>query len=219
MVFDRLRDRPEVRAAGVRVPETTALKQFIASGVALGNPGLEQVVQESGNPDLAAILRWSKDVNALIERTVKNVPPFRWVRESLEKIRRHADAICVSQTPTEALVREWEEHALTGFVSVIAGQELGTKAEHLAMATANRYPPERILMIGDAPGDLKAARAVKGRFFPVNPGHETESWERFYREAFDRFAAGTYAGEYEQRLIAEFDTLLPETPPWIAARR
>ena len=38
-------------------------------------------------------------------------------------------------------------------------------------------------MIGDAPGDMKAARANGALFFPINPGHEDESWERFYDEA------------------------------------
>jgi hypothetical protein len=29
-----------------------------------------------------------------------------------------------------------------------------------------------------------------------------------------RFLAGTYAGEYEAKLIEEFQALLPEVPPW-----
>lgn len=33
-------------------------------------------------------------------------------------------------------------------------------------------------MIGDAPGDLKAARGNGALFFPVNPGDEEESWKR-----------------------------------------
>jgi hypothetical protein len=31
-----------------------------------------------------------------------------------------------------------------------------------------------------------------------------------------RFLAGEYAGEYEAKLIAEFDALLPAVPPWEA---
>ena len=38
--------------------------------------------------------------------------------------------------------------------------------------------------------------------------------ERFFREACDRFLSGTYAGAYEAELIREFDTYLPELPPW-----
>ena len=170
---------------------------------------------ETGDEELAAILKWSKDVNAEIAKTVKNVSPFKWVRESLDQICASADAICVSQTPTEALVREWQEHDLMGYVRVIAGQELGTKTEHLQMAAQGRYPADRILMIGDAPGDFSAAQGVKGHFFPINPGHEEGSWERFAKEAFRKFLDGTYGGAYEKMLIAEFNQLLPETPPWI----
>jgi hypothetical protein len=28
------------------------------------------------------------------------------------------------------------------------------------------------------------------------------------------FLAGEYAGDYETKLIAEFEALLPEVPPW-----
>jgi hypothetical protein len=51
-------------------------------------------------------------------------------------------------------------------------------------------------------------------FYPINPGHEEQSWQRFYQEAADRFLAGTYKGAYEAALIAEFEQYLPETPPW-----
>ena len=69
-------------------------------------------------------------------------------------------------------------------------------------------------MIGDAPGDLNAARGAGALFYPINPGHEEASWERFYLEGCDRFLKGHYAGSYEEQLIAEFDRYLPDVPPW-----
>ena len=69
-------------------------------------------------------------------------------------------------------------------------------------------------MIGDAPGDMKAARANNALFYPINPGHEEVSWERFYKEAFDKFIAGDYDGAYEDQVVAEFEALLPDKPPW-----
>ena len=33
-------------------------------------------------------------------------------------------------------------------------------------------------------------------FYPIDPGCEDESWQRFFEEALPRFFAGTYAGEY-----------------------
>ena len=35
-----------------------------------------------------------------------------------------------------------------------------------------------------------------------------------YDEGIDRFLAGTFAGDYQQKLLAEFDRYLPEHPPW-----
>lgn len=214
MSIDLIRDRPEVTASKVKLPEFKSLKKFIDSGVPLSNTELEKAVKATGDEELASLLKWSKEVNADIAKTVKNVPPFKWVRESLQEIKKNSDAICVSQTPTEALVREWEEHNLMGFVRVIAGQELGTKKEHIQLATKNRYDSRRILMIGDAPGDQSAAKGNNAHFFPINPGHEEASWERFYKEAYAKFLDGTYGGSYENNLIKEFEALLPVNPPW-----
>ena len=71
-----------------------------------------------------------------------------------------------------------------------------------------------MLMMGDAPGDFKAARANKALFYPINPGKEEASWQRFHDEGLDMFLGGKYAGEYEAKLIEEFDACLPENPPW-----
>ena len=70
-------------------------------------------------------------------------------------------------------------------------------------------------MIGDAPGDMKAAKTNSVLFYPINPGNEAASWKRFHDEAFDKFIAGKYEGKYEAKMIAEFDEYLPEHPAWI----
>ncbi|NLB59516.1 MAG: HAD family hydrolase [Lentisphaerae bacterium] len=214
MTFDLLRERPEVIASGISIPQLPALKKFIASGQPLGNPSLEKAVLETGDAELAFVLKWSKAVNADIAQTVTNVPPYRWVLESLLKIQENSDPICVTHTPSEALIRKWQQHDLLQYVQVIAGQELGTKTEHLQLATGGRYAPADILMIGDAPGDLAAARAIHAHFYPINPGQEVQSWERFYHEAYAMFLAHTYGGDYEAARIADFEKLLPEQPPW-----
>jgi len=212
--MDLLRERPEVRASGVPIPELNETRQWIATCRELGNPALERRVNETGSAELALLLQWSKAVNEAVARECPRFDPFPHAREGVKRIAAAADAICVSQTPTEALMREWREAGLLPYVAIIAGQELGTKTEHLQLAADGKYPPGRILMIGDAPGDLEAARAAGALFFPINPGHEDASWERFCREGFDRFLEGRFAGAYETELIREFEALLPETPPW-----
>jgi len=122
----------------------------------------------------------------------------------------------VSATPERALTHEWNEHDIAQYVRIIAGQEMGKKAVHLSLAAKGKYPSDHILMIGDAPGEMNAARANNALFYPINPGYEEESWRRFKDEAVQKFLAGEYEGAYEAKVIAEFEQLLPDTPPWKA---
>lgn len=96
----------------------------------------------------------------------------------------------------------------------MAGQDMGTKRQHLAYTAKGKYPDEHILLIGDALGDFDAAHAVNVLLCPIIPGAEEISWQRFYEKASDRFLNGTYAGAYEASLIAEFEKLLSDMPPW-----
>lgn len=291
--LELLADRPEVRERGVSVPQLPKLREWVERESKLGNPALEAEVQRTGDEELKRVLAWSHDVNAAVEKIVRNVPPFPYVREFLDAVADRADALVVSQTPGEALAREWAEHTLADKVKLIAGQELGTKSEHL-QATAGsaggagnqaaardqaaaagggagsagaaagqpgpgdsaggasggssgaggqpgpggtggpggasgrsaggtgpqdqpgapRYAPNHVLMIGDAPGDNKAADSVGALFYPILPGNEEQSWKRLYEESLDRFFAGTYHGAYQQKLLEEFDAALPDSPPW-----
>jgi phosphoglycolate phosphatase-like HAD superfamily hydrolase len=181
---------------------------------ALGNPALKAEVQRTGNAELARCLDWSTTINEMVEKIVKKVPPFPGVRQSLDLLKGKADLMVVSATPGEALRREWAEHGIAAHMGLIAGQEMGSKAEHLKHAAGGKYPPEKVLMVGDAPGDLKAARSNQALFFPVNPGAEEASWERFHQEAAPRFLAGRYTRQYERGLVAEFEKILPAEPPW-----
>lgn len=212
--IDLLRDRPEVVESGVELPEFTQLRKWMASTTQIGNPELQKVVDETGDPELKKLLEWSLDVNGRVAATVQNVSPFEWALKSLQLVCESADVICVSQTPEEALVREWDENGIRKYVQMIAGQELGTKTEHIALAAGGKYDASKIIMVGDAPGDRKAAKENNALFYPIKPGSEEASWKCFYEEAFGLFLAGAYAGGYEAALIKEFEDTLPEVPYW-----
>jgi phosphoglycolate phosphatase-like HAD superfamily hydrolase len=213
-VFDLLAERDEVKARGFQPPELQPLKEWIASGSALGNATLQEAAARTGDPILRRTLAWSEAVNQTIAEIVYGIPTFPFVKESLAKLTAQADLICVSQTPIEAIEREWGENDIAGYAAIIAGQELGTKTEHLKLAAVGKYPADHILMVGDALGDLEAARGSGALFYPINPGCEEASWRRFHDEALDRFFNTAYAGDYEAGLIREFESYLPETPPW-----
>ncbi|HVF10787.1 MAG TPA: hypothetical protein VNA16_08290 [Abditibacteriaceae bacterium] len=212
--LDLLAERAEVKARTVKIPAMQGLRAWIERETKLGNPILEVEVEKTRDADLKIVLEWSREVNATIEKMVHDIPPFPFVRETFAKMVDKADAMVVSQTPTEALEREWREHSIDQYVRIIAGQEFGTKTEHIKFAASGKYPTDKILMVGDALGDYKAATGNDALFYPINPGHEEASWQRFFAEALDRFFAGNYAGDYEQHLVTEFNQYLPEKAPW-----
>ncbi|MBN1256831.1 MAG: HAD family hydrolase [Planctomycetes bacterium] len=213
--LDYLRERPEVQARNADIASLVKLREWTKRESKLGNPALQAEIDKTGDEELSRVLDWSEAINESVERIVRHVPPFPGVPESLAKAVEKADMMVVSSTPVEALEREWVQNNIAKFVRVIAGQECGSKSEHLTFAAKDKYPAEKSLMIGDAYGDLKAAKAINALFYPILPGQEEESWARFHDEALDRFFAGTYKGAYEDELAHELAKALPETPPWM----
>lgn len=209
-VFDMLADNHHVIESGIRLPDMTPLKEWIKIENKLGNDTLKTYFGSHYDPDLEKVLNWSEAVNIEISRWLRKVPPFPDAIKAIELISSTTDLIIVSQTPLEALDREWQEHDLKKYVKAIAGQEHGTKKEHLEMAAVGKYPAEQILMIGDAKGDLDASLANGVLFYPVIPGRENESWERFIKEGFEKFRSGTFKGEFQDSLIDEFMKSLPD---------
>ena len=207
-----LQKRPAVIDRNIQITIPAALIQWIETESKLGNPALAARVQETSDPALQQALAWSEKVNETVAQIVRGVPPFPGVRECLEKLSSQADQIVCSATPNEALRAEWSEHGIDTFVQAICGQETGTKKQTLANAA--KYDPNRVLMIGDAPGDYRAAAANQCLFFPINPAAEEASWKRLLEEGIEHFLNGTFAGDYQTVLLEEFDATLPDQPPW-----
>lgn len=219
ILTELLPSHPVVKARGFKVPQYPYYFAWVSNPDSLlSDAGLEKAIEASSNPEerneLELALKWSRRVNEMVAEIVRDVPPFPFVRRSLEKVYPHADIMVCSATPTEALEREWAEHGLRPYVKVIAGQEMGSKAQQLAAVSSGKYDQDKIIMLGDALGDLEAAKRNGVLFHPINPGHEEASWKRFHDEAFDRFIAGRYAGDYEDAAVSEFENCLPEYPSW-----
>jgi len=213
--FDFLSKRKVVKNRGFIVPDLQHVKDWLATESKPGNPALEKAIERNPDEILIRALEWSRAVNEDIKRIVHGVPPFPFVRESITKLSQHADAVVMSATPIEALEREWEEHDLKRYMKFIFGQEHGTKAECIRISvTSGEYENCNVLMIGDAIGDLEAARENNVRFYPIIPGREEQSWEKFYREELDKFINSAYTEEHEKELVDEFFKCLPEVPSW-----
>ncbi|GAB4371259.1 MAG: HAD family hydrolase [Spirochaetales bacterium] len=216
--LDLLRERPEVLRRNAPLLHLPRVEQWVQHESRLGLPSLQEEMRRAASGEekaqLERVYRWSLDVNDAVKRIVRNLTPFPFFRESLDRIADEADAMVISQTPTETLVREWAELGLAGNVRRIAGQEWGSKADQMRDAAGGKYALDHILLIGDAPGDAEAAKDVGALFYPIIPGREEESWERFLKEGFLRFLQLEYRGAYQEGLLDEFYQSLPELPPW-----
>lgn len=214
MCLDALRERGDVKARGIEVHSVERLRRWIDEESKLGNPALRELVKVEDSEELRLALEWSEAVDASIEDMVHGVTPFPMVEACLQKFGELADMIVVSQTPVAALEREWGEHGIDKYVPLICGQEMGKKNEHIRYCARDQYKKENILMLGDAPGDRRAAEDNDALFYPILPGREQESWQRLHDEAIGKFFAGDYAGAYAESLIAEFEASLPSDYPW-----
>lgn len=214
-----LPSHPMVKERAFRVPDFSHYGAWVKDPSSLlSNTGLREAASRATSDQaklqLEQALAWSLRVDDMVCEIVKNIPPIPGVHECLTNLQTRADIMVCSSTPLEALEREWGEHGLDGYVQLIASQEMGTKAEHLDLATRGKYEKGHVLMIGDAPGDGRAAQEVEALFYPIIPGREVESWKRLRDEAMGKFLNETYAGAYQQRLFSEFDASLPSSPPW-----
>lgn len=209
-----LRERSELKDWGSTLPDLNELKAWTERESRLSEVALAVEIGQNPDSELRRALRWSQEVGVTVRKLVRNLPPFPQVKQILQMAAEKADLMVLSQTPTADLEREWTDSGIAEYVCLIAGQEQGTKLKHLEMAAAGKYDKENIIMIGDAPGDLNAARANGVLFYPVIPGEENESWDRFRDEALNLFFSGKYAGEYQKKLLVDFETALPERAPW-----
>jgi len=212
--FELLDQWPGVRPV-FEVPRLEGLRAWVERETRLTNESLRQAALRTGDRDLARALHWSEAVDESVALTVRNCPPFAFVKESLARLAVDADILVSSVMPGEALQREWREHGLAQYAAELAGQEMGSKSEHITLAAAGRYDRSRVLMIGDAPADHAAAAAHGARFFPVCPGREAESWRRMLEEGADLFLKARYSRAHEEALITEFYMVLEEKPSWM----
>ncbi|MEY3481536.1 MAG: hypothetical protein RIQ71_2311 [Verrucomicrobiota bacterium] len=216
MVLERLRKISGWRDRVPHLPDPSSLREFVLSGRPLSVGALEEYAAANSSPFAAEVVEWSRrsdELYAHITREEGN-PPFSLVRECLVRAAQAADVWIISSSSRAGLEHDWGGADLLVPIGHIAGQEDGDKKAQLDLALRVPRAADHALMIGDAPGDLDAATAAGALFFPVLPGRERQSWEQLHREGLDRFFAGTYAGDYQRRLLSEFRSVLREDSPW-----
>ncbi len=214
MAFERLAEQSE--SARKAVAGVKELRDFVLSGAPMSPGALVEYNATRRSHFLDQVLDWSQrsdDLYAQIMEREGN-PAYPLVRETLAWAYRNAEIMVVSSSAREALMQDWGHEELLPLTTRVMGQDVGSKITQLKSALPENFVPTRALMMGDAMGDLEAARAHNILFYPILPGAEPSSWKRFKNEAIERFFLGTYAGEYQQQLLDEFATVLQPDDPW-----
>lgn len=148
-------------------------------------------------------LEWSK----LVNEAIVNLPPslpFEGVNESLLKLSSESDIVGVSSANKEAVYEEWTRLDLMKYFRFVGCQDVGNKASIIKQALALGYKKENTIMLGDADGDLNAAKENGVWFFPIVPRKEAQSWIQFVNEAYPKLLQGKFNDEYQASLINAF---------------
>lgn len=170
----------------------------------LSEKGLSAELAENPSPLLQKALRWSREVNERVAAlTSADMPPFPHVRETLEAAKDRADIAVVSTSYFSTILEEWDTHGLSGFLSVVTGQECGSKADRIRRLIDMGYSRENVLMLGDAELDRQVAEANGVWFYPILVGHEGESWERLRDDYLPLFLDGGF-GRAQKALLRQF---------------
>ncbi|MGH4140059.1 HAD family hydrolase [Clostridium sp.] len=213
-VFELLKDKKTKLNKQFQLPDIKSLCEWTKKSDKLSNVLLEARIEEGSDVTLEKAIIWSKSVNEAIAKSEVDCLPFESVRKSLEKAQKYADIAVISSANAQALKKEWNEYGIASFVKVLAGQEMGSKTSCIGYIKNKKYDNSQVLMVGDAPGDLKAAKDNGILYYPIIPGKEEMSWQKFYNEAFDKFLNGSYKGKYQKQLICEFNDVLHSNLPW-----
>ena len=115
-----------------------------------------------------------------------------------------ADVAIVSSANLGAIMDEWERHGLISHVDLVLAQDAGTKAHCISELVKKGYDRDKVIMCGDAPGDLDAAEVNGVFYYPIRVNFEKESWTEFIDSGFDRLLAGSYGGDYQAQKKDEF---------------
>ncbi len=172
----------------------------------LSNDGLKRAIAEkTACVALQKALTWSVAVNTAIGALPEEEKlPFPLAKEALAFAHEHADVAIVSSANLDAVVEEWEKHGLLQHVDIVLSQNVGSKAFCIAELLKKGYEKEKVMMCGDAPGDLAAAEKNGVPYYPILVKKERESWQEFLSEGLYRLLNGDFQGEYEAKKKAEF---------------
>lgn len=196
----------EIDEKYIKIEDLHSLEHWVETTNELSNNSLSKAIEQTPESIcLQKALSWSNQVNASIKKLPEEqILPFDMVKEALMFAHQKADIAIVSSANLGAIMDEWERHELLPHVDLVLAQDAGTKAYCIQELLKKGYGKKNVVMCGDAPGDMDAAKVNGVFYFPIKVNLEKESWSEFIAQGFDRLLQGTYEGAYQNEKNDEF---------------
>ena len=174
-----------------------ALQHWADTAPALSNDGVAKAAAEATDPESKQIfekaLAWSKAVNATIVSLDESLKvPYEGAKEGLAAAHSFADVAMVSSANRDAVEEEWGKFGLLEHTDIVLAQDVGSKAACIKEMLKFGYDPNKVVMIGDAPGDCDAAEKNGVHYYPILVNHEKDSWAEAISMAFPKLQSGAY---------------------------
>ena len=198
----------EIDGKYTKITGVDALVHWAETAPALSNDGVIKAAEAATDPDAKLILQkalsWSKDVNAAIVELDESLKvPYEGAKEGLIAAHAFADVAMVSSANRDAVEEEWGKFGLLEHTDIVLAQDVGSKAACIAEMLKFGYDLNKVVMVGDAPGDSDAAEKNGVYYYPILVNHEKESWDEAIAVAFGMLRSGEYA-EYGAEKKQEF---------------
>ena len=184
------------------------LVHWAETAPALSNDGAAKAAAEATDPAAKLVLEkalsWSKAVNASIVKLPEELKvPYEGAKEGLAAAHQFADVAMVSSANRDAVEEEWGKFGLLEHTDIVLAQDIGSKAACIAEMLKIGYDLNKVVMVGDAPGDCDAAEKNHVHYYPILVNHEKESWDEAIAVAYGKLQSGEYA-EYGAEMKKKF---------------
>ncbi len=183
----------------VNYPNIENLRKWIEETKELSNKSLSQEIQKNKAKDLELALEWSEKVNENIPTLEDKDHPFENVKDTLAKMSEYGDIMIVSSANKESVISEWQRHKLFEHVKDTYCQDRGKKEDVIAQIIQSGVAPSKIFMVGDSPGDLKAAEKNNVNFYPILVGKEADSWLLLQNEVLNKIVSNQFDAKEQEK--------------------
>ena len=181
-----------------------ALQHWADTAPALSNDAVAKAANDATDPDAKLVfekaLSWSKAVNAaIVELDEALKVPYDGAKEGLAAAHSFADVAMVSSANRDAVEEEWGKFGLLEHTDIVLAQDIGSKAACIKEMLKFGYDLDKVVMVGDAPGDCDAAEKNGVHYYPILVNHEKDSWDEAIAVAFSKLQSGEYAAYGAQK--------------------